>query len=87
MNINYLKIILTNSKRLTEKLRISLRYIEIIYPVIPSFGTKKKMNVVLIIRSNMFIIITPTCASSPRRMLSITVSTYIKIASGAKSLI
>ena len=76
-----------NSNKLIEKLSISLIYIEIIYPVTPSFGTKKKINAVLIIKSNIFIIITPTCASKPRKMLSTTVSTYIKIASGERIFI
>lgn len=72
---------------LHEKLNISLMYIEIIYPFTPSLGTKKKIKVELIIKSKILTIITPTWASSPLRILSTTVSTYIKKASGASSFI
>ena len=69
------------------KLNISLRYIEIMYPIIPSFGTTKQIKEVEITKSKILIIITPTCASRPLNMLSTIVSIQIKVARGASSFI
>ena len=64
--------------KLKDRLIISLMKIEIIYPLIPRVGTKKYINVVVTTKSITFIITTFACASSPFKILSIMMSTYIK---------
>ncbi len=63
--------------KLNVKFNISLANIEAIKPIIPNFGTKKNIKLILSNKSSIFIYNTDTCASSPFKMLSTIISTYI----------
>ena len=69
------------------KFNISLANIETIKPIIPNFGTKKNIKLILSNKSSIFIYNTDTCASSPFKMLSMIMSIYIKGISGANTFI
>lgn len=77
---------LYNCIKLIVKFSISLIAIIAIYPCIPKTGTSSHIKAIVDIRSTMLQNITPTCLSSPRNIASITLSKYISITKGDKSI-
>ena len=76
-----------NFFKLSPKFKISLAKIEAINPFIPKIGTKKKIKLMLTNRSIILMKRTLTWASSPFKILSTTMSTYIKGIRGANIFI